>query len=183
MCTVLRGLTPSSPQVFLRQCIEDVSSDIASRRRALLTAGDEEVGEMHAAAAAARKPGAGGGDGGDGLGAVALSTFEASDREKVMELLLSQQRVINLLYSKTFPPRGGSKLSPLDGPGSITDAGGEEEEGDVGAGAPASRSPRGGDGGGGGGAVSAPPPRAAGATAALWKRSELGAGSRPVSSK
>ena len=34
-----------------------------------------------------------------------LTEFSAADRERVMELLLSQERVINLLYDKTFPPR------------------------------------------------------------------------------
>jgi len=37
--------------------------------------------------------------------ATALLEFSAADRERVMELLLSQERVINLLYDKTFPAR------------------------------------------------------------------------------
>lgn len=40
--------------------------------------------------------------------AVELKEFEKVDREKVMELLLSQERVINLLYAKTFPVHPGS---------------------------------------------------------------------------
>ena len=36
-------------------------------------------------------------------GDVPLSDFGAPDREKVLELLLSQERVVSLLYTKTFP--------------------------------------------------------------------------------
>ena len=32
-----------------------------------------------------------------------MDDFSPQDRERVMELLLSQERVISLLYSKTFP--------------------------------------------------------------------------------
>ena len=36
--------------------------------------------------------------------APARSDFERVDRERALELLLSQERVISLLYDKTFPP-------------------------------------------------------------------------------
>jgi len=51
---------------------------------------------------------------------VALGDFSPADRERVMELLLSQERVINLLYDKTFPRKPGDSkgmeaLPPLEG--------------------------------------------------------------------
>merc|ERR1712166_1532577 len=68
-------------EAFLRQCIEDVKVEI-NRRRAemntVLTIDNQAAG---------------------------LLEFSAADRERVMELLLSQERVINLLYDKTFPVR------------------------------------------------------------------------------
>merc|ERR1711939_1059390 len=43
---------------------------------------------------------------GTGPGAsVSVHELTSQDRERVLELLLSQQRVVQLLYSKTFPNR------------------------------------------------------------------------------
>jgi len=36
---------------------------------------------------------------------VAVASMAAADRERVLELLLSQERVVTLLYQQTFPPR------------------------------------------------------------------------------
>ena len=81
----------------MRQCIDDTRKEIALRR--------------------ARGGGGGGGGGGGRAsrlppGAIAenaknikLDEFDEKDREHVMELLLSQERVIGLLYAKTFPTR------------------------------------------------------------------------------
>eukprot|EP00658_Telonema_sp_P-2_P026772 TRINITY_DN20838_c0_g2_i1.p1 TRINITY_DN20838_c0_g2~~TRINITY_DN20838_c0_g2_i1.p1 ORF type:complete len:484 (-),score=169.91 TRINITY_DN20838_c0_g2_i1:287-1645(-) len=83
-------------EAFLRQCIEDVKTEI-NRRRADMTA-----------VLASDSEGSG------------LMEFSAADRERVMELLLSQERVINLLYDKTFPARnpggevsGGAAMQPF----------------------------------------------------------------------
>ena len=35
-------------------------------------------------------------------------THMANEREKIIEVLLSQERVLTLLYDKTFPPRSQS---------------------------------------------------------------------------
>jgi len=84
-------------EAFLRQCIEDVKKEI-QRRRA----------EMLASINRAK-------NGGGNVDEVSLADFSAADRERVMELLLSQERVINLLYEKTFPKKGheGKALEPL----------------------------------------------------------------------
>jgi len=68
-------------EAFLRQCIDDVKVEIGRRRNEMNTV----LGSEHEA--------------------TALLEFSAADRERVMELLLSQERVINLLYDKTFPAR------------------------------------------------------------------------------
>jgi len=91
-------------EAFLRQCIEDVKKEI-TRRRA------EMLGNMNRA-----KHGSMGGTAEE----VALGDFSPADRERVMELLLSQERVINLLYDKTFPRKPGDSkgmeaLPPLEG--------------------------------------------------------------------
>lgn len=107
-------------EIFLHQCIEDVKHDIARRRSQLMSGStSRRVGcgssmkcdspwccfvspgkaTFPPVAGAAAK-----GEGDD----TPLSAFTAADRERVMELLLSQERVISLLYSKTFPPRSSS---------------------------------------------------------------------------
>ena len=48
---------------------------------------------------------------------MAAGNFSAADRERVMELLLSQQRVVTLLYERTFPPREPSSHPMLLGSG------------------------------------------------------------------
>lgn len=60
-----------------------------------------------------------------------LWEFSRQDRERVMELLLSQERVISLLYAKTFPSRGGGglvgELAPaLPGLAAASEVGGVE---------------------------------------------------------
>lgn len=86
-------------EAFLRQCIEDVKAEI-NRRRSEMTA-----------VLASDSNSAG------------LLEFSAADRERVMELLLSQERVINLLYDKTFPVRraGEPAMAQLDTDSEVAD--------------------------------------------------------------
>jgi len=70
-------------EVLMRQCLDDVKAELARTTAAPL-------------------PGADGSPGGS-PGAVQLNQLGAADRERVLELLLSQQRVVQLLYTKTFP--------------------------------------------------------------------------------
>jgi len=79
----------SELEVLLRQCVYDVKSEIMRYR-----AGQVEK------------------DGGPKLptsdetyAALSIHDLKPQDRERVLELLLSQQRVVQLLYSKTFPNR------------------------------------------------------------------------------
>lgn len=69
-------------EVLLGQCLDDVKAELA-RHQAQFATG---------LAADAPAP-----------AAVQLHQFGPADRERVLELLLSQQRVVQLLYAKTFP--------------------------------------------------------------------------------
>ena len=70
-------------ETLLRACVDDVRKEIAAQR-------------------------AGGGGGAGGSPAkdkVGVDDLAHSERERVLELLLSQERVVALLYERTFPPR------------------------------------------------------------------------------
>ncbi len=92
-------------EIFLRQCIEDVRQDIARKRSDVLARTRSAATPAAAAGSGARAgPETVDSDGTvDNAGGVPLVDFSTADREKVLELLLSQERVVNLLYAKTFP--------------------------------------------------------------------------------
>ncbi|KAG9416703.1 hypothetical protein AC1031_001084 [Aphanomyces cochlioides] len=75
--------THTELSIFLRQCIEDVKSQL----------------ERHSAAPASP-------DSGGSTVTILGTTFHAADRQKVIDLLLSQERVLTLLYAKAFPLPG-----------------------------------------------------------------------------
>ena len=104
---------------LLRACVGDVRKEIASQRAA--------------AAAASPKGGSGGGGsalgGGSAFGHGEAEELSARERERVLELLLSQERVVSLLYERTFPPRPPADDAPAvvavdPAPNSPSDAGG-----------------------------------------------------------
>merc|ERR1711865_557594 len=92
-------------EVLLRQCLDDVKAEIMRHRL------DVEKGGS-------------GGLPGAGVPITAMSVHELTtqDRERVLELLLSQQRVVQLLYSKTFPQQPPSPL--IDDPSAMATPGG-----------------------------------------------------------
>merc|ERR1719498_1472477 len=73
-------------EVLLRQCLDDVKGEIMRHRLEHESTKDSAMPR-------------------NGMPITAMSAAEltAQDRERVLELLLSQQRVVQLLYSKTFP--------------------------------------------------------------------------------
>lgn len=73
-------------EVLLQHCLDDVKSEIARHQA------EEDKGGL-------RLPGA------EGAEALSVHDLSAQDRERVLELLLSQKRVVELLYSKTFPSK------------------------------------------------------------------------------
>lgn len=80
-------------EVLLRQCLDDVKAEIMRHR---LEHENKDSPSMP----------------GPGVPITAMSVHELTtqDRERVLELLLSQQRVVQLLYSKTFPQQPPSPL-------------------------------------------------------------------------
>jgi hypothetical protein len=87
-------------ETLLRQCVEDVRKEIARRTYAARsgTASSKTRGNSTA-------PGTAQSSGGGAVGAanIPVSSFTQSDRERTLELLLSRERVISLIYAKTFP--------------------------------------------------------------------------------
>eukprot|EP00928_Gymnodinium_smaydae_P076587 TRINITY_DN5963_c0_g2_i1.p2 TRINITY_DN5963_c0_g2~~TRINITY_DN5963_c0_g2_i1.p2 ORF type:complete len:468 (+),score=133.49 TRINITY_DN5963_c0_g2_i1:111-1406(+) len=73
-------------EVLLRQCLDDVKAEIMRHRL------------EHD-----RKEGPGLPGPGQPVSSMSVHELTAQDRERVLELLLSQQRVVQLLYSRTFP--------------------------------------------------------------------------------
>jgi len=91
-------------EVLLRQCLDDVKAEIMRHRM------EHEQKD-------------GPGVTGPGVPVTAMSVHELTtqDRERVLELLLSQQRVVQLLYSKTFPQQPPSPL--IDDPSAMATPG------------------------------------------------------------
>eukprot|EP00753_Platysulcus_tardus_P001057 PLAT11010.1.p1 GENE.PLAT11010.1~~PLAT11010.1.p1 ORF type:complete len:585 (-),score=173.66 PLAT11010.1:94-1767(-) len=87
-------------ELLLRECVEDVRHQLAVERRAAFDA--------HRSPSAKSRRSAG--SSAAGFAALAaerpsLEDFGAKERERVLEMLLSKERVIMLLYGKTFPPK------------------------------------------------------------------------------
>mmetsp|Transcript_8436 Transcript_8436/g.22534 ORF Transcript_8436/g.22534 Transcript_8436/m.22534 type:complete len:126 (-) Transcript_8436:1485-1862(-) len=82
MAHLAEATEKSELESLLRQSVEDVRREVARRRRQI-----PDKGALTSS---------GGRD-------VPISEFTVEDRERVMELLLSQERVLLLLYDKTFP--------------------------------------------------------------------------------
>lgn len=99
-------------EIFLHQCIEDVKHDISRRRKQLMTGGKPTFPPVHGSQKQEED--------------IPLASFTSADRERVMELLLSQERVISLLYAKTFPPRGSSASGDVHGGGGGVAASGDD---------------------------------------------------------
>ena len=59
-------------------------------------------------------------------GLIPVEDFTQEDRERALELLLSQERVVTLLYSKTFPVSNKTRHGVLEG--SIMENSGNGEE-------------------------------------------------------
>jgi len=78
-------------EVLLRQCLDDVKAEILRHRM---------EAEQKDGSTTAAPP----------VNSMSVHELTAQDRERVLELLLSQQRVVQLLYSKTFPQQPPSSV-------------------------------------------------------------------------
>eukprot|EP00434_Breviolum_minutum_P037307 symbB.v1.2.033077.t1/scaffold4060.1/size46548/6 len=94
-------------EVLLRQSLDDVKSEIL-RMRAMADSQDPSTSP---------------GGSGPPLSTVSVNELSAQDRERVLELLLSQQRVVQLLYQKTFPQ---DAVPPASAPSHSATASGDE---------------------------------------------------------
>ena len=92
-------------EALLRACVQDVKHEIGLQRQA--AAGGAASGSRPAAAGRE----------------VGIGEFGPQERERVMELLLSQERVVTLLYERTFPARPQDAVLP----GSIAPEQGDED--------------------------------------------------------
>merc|ERR1712232_547749 len=82
-------------EVFLRQCVQDVKHDIAKERQVLANAMPSGLSSSQSMRSSTP-------DGQEGFGGLEVDRFSADDRGKVLELPLSKERVVSLLYKKTF---------------------------------------------------------------------------------
>ncbi len=85
-------------EMLLRQCVDDVRKEIARRHiESAQFSQNNDLARMYN-----REP-----------GLIPVEDFTQEDRERALELLLSQERVVTLLYSKTFPveTKGGKQHS------------------------------------------------------------------------
>ena len=79
---------------ILRQCVDDVKAEIALKR----SQNKVLYYNQRATTAKGRRKQA------------AEEDLTAQEREKIIEVLLSQERVLTLLYDKTFPPKMGAHI-------------------------------------------------------------------------
>jgi hypothetical protein len=86
-------------ELLLRKCVEDVRKEIARRRIEANNVGGSDLVKLYS-----RNP-----------GAIPVEEFTQDDRERALELLLSQERVVTLLYAKTFPISKSSQVQAVGG--------------------------------------------------------------------
>jgi len=124
----------SELEVLLRQCLDDVKGEILRQRQQAAGAKQSDLNSP---------PGVG-----DQISTVSVHDLSVQDRERVLECLLSQQRVVQLLYSNTFPVEVGGVPSSSNEDGGRAAAGSPSGRG--GASCSTSAAPPGAGGGGGG---------------------------------
>eukprot|EP00933_Yihiella_yeosuensis_P058184 TRINITY_DN5847_c0_g1_i3.p1 TRINITY_DN5847_c0_g1~~TRINITY_DN5847_c0_g1_i3.p1 ORF type:complete len:448 (+),score=115.39 TRINITY_DN5847_c0_g1_i3:120-1463(+) len=83
-------------EVLLKQCLDDVKAEILRHQAAAEGKDIATIGIPDQAAP---------------LSSVNVNDLSAQDRERILELLLSQQRVVQLLYAKTFPQESASPVA------------------------------------------------------------------------
>jgi len=98
-------------EVLLKQCLDDVKAEIMRHRL------EHE-----------RKDGPGLPQPGQPVSAMSVHELSAQDRERVLELLLSQQRVVQLLYSKTLPAQPMSPAMVIEEESVASKLGGKEDD-------------------------------------------------------
>ena len=98
-------------EALLRACVQDVKHEIGLQRQA--ASGVVASGSGARAAREVRE--------------VGIGEFGPQERERVMELLLSQERVVTLLYERTFPARPQDAVFPAPGSTAEASAAGQDD--------------------------------------------------------
>ena len=99
-------------ETLLRACVDDVRKEVGAQR----------------ASASSSPSKLGAGPAGSSARSVGVEDLGPKERERVLELLLSQERVVALLYERTFPPRAPDDMPPSEIPGSPEEDGGDAEQ-------------------------------------------------------
>ena len=94
-------------EMLLRQCVDDVRKEIALKT---VNMGAQASHRSNSRQATGTPSGAAR-SGSAGNAAIPMAAFSQTDRERTLELLLSQERVISLIYAKTFPISGAPSSS------------------------------------------------------------------------
>jgi hypothetical protein len=97
-------------EALLRECVNDVRNEIGKRRADLIESSNQGSRPNSRSSGRSSRPQSR--ESRNSMQDVPLSEFTVADRERVMELLLSQERVISLLYSKTFPVKSKNGSRP-----------------------------------------------------------------------
>ncbi|CAM9168370.1 unnamed protein product [Ectocarpus sp. 12 AP-2014] len=82
---------------LLRGAVEEVVHEIRAKQKRAAKLGLKDVGKAGGAS------GSGGGAGGLSSPSVSPGAFSSTQRDQTLEMLLSRERVLSLLYAKTFP--------------------------------------------------------------------------------
>lgn len=89
-------------ELLLRQCVEDVRQEISRRyvNEGTIINSNSNTNSTDLVKLYINNP-----------SLIPVENFLQNDRERVLELLLSQERVVSLIYSKTFPINNTSNIS------------------------------------------------------------------------
>lgn len=103
---------------ILRFCVDDVKNEIQKKKtESKVQYYQKPVNGILGGNTAARRGGGGMGKFGQnqGLEGYEDRNLTKAEREKILEVLLSQERVLTLLYDKSFPPRPSSQSVAVGG--------------------------------------------------------------------
>jgi hypothetical protein len=96
-------------ELLLRTCVEEVRKEIAKRHMESAYSSNPNANKTGDFAKLYQgQNGMGGGGSAQEAPAIPIEDFTQEDRERVLELLLSQERVVTLLYAKAFPVAGSA---------------------------------------------------------------------------
>lgn len=138
MSTWSNTCPPPAPLTHVGRTFCSLAQLVQKRKKAIKAEGEEGSGGGPSSPGGNNTAGDVGGGGRRKLPEITLASFSSLERKQTLEMLLSRERVLSLLYAKTFP------LSRVPGP---------SENGDDAAGSAAGSGGGGGSAGGDGGSA------------------------------